>query len=247
MEIKYIDSKSNKLFKYLKNFKKKKYRYEARCFMIEGIVVLKEALSYSTPLYTVTTEAMLDQVRAVIDGTILVVSEALLNELSDTQSPQGVIAYFPFVHTSELPSSGRFILLDDIQDPGNAGGLIRSADGFNMGVIMTPACVDIYNPKTVRSTMASIFRTPLIILKSKRELAALKGRFDIVVTDVVDAESSVDFPFKKDTVVVLGNEAGGVSDDIKAYADATVRIPTEGIDSLNVNVAGSILMYEMQR
>lgn len=246
-----INSKENKIYKYLKSLQQKKYRDRENLFYIEGFVVLNEALQYKNPKFIAVSESKLSELLELnIKTEIYIISDKIFKGLSDTVNSQGVIAYFEQIHNFGVANikDGKYILLDDVRDPGNVGGIIRSADGFGIKLIMTPECVELYNPKLIRSTMASIFRTEIHILKDKAEVLKLREKcFEIIVTDVNGGEISKDFEFKKDTVLVLGNEAKGVSKEISSLADRKIYIKTQNIESLNVNVAGSILMYEMMR
>ena len=135
-----------------------------------------------------------------IKAEIYIIADKIFKGLSDTVNSQGVIAYFEQIHSRGIESirDGKYILLDDVRDPGNVGGIIRSADGFGVKLIMTPECVELYNPKLIRSTMASIFRTEIHILKDKAEVLKLREKcFEIIVTDVNGGEISKDFEFKK--------------------------------------------------
>lgn len=144
------------------------------------------------------------------------------------------------------------LFLDGIQDPGNMGTIIRTADAFNIdGIILGEGCVDPYNSKVVRSTMGSIFRVPLYICKNSIEsLLELKGKgFNIIATSLRGISIyNVDFNFNKKFLCIIGNEANGVSPKILDFADRQIKIPMPGnAESLNAGVAASIIMYEAMR
>ncbi|MBL7575251.1 RNA methyltransferase, TrmH family [Peptoniphilus asaccharolyticus DSM 20463] len=246
-----ISSKENKIYKYLKSLQQKKYRDKENIFYTEGFVVLKEALKYKNPKYIAISESkVLELEKLNIETQIYVIADKIFKGISDTVNSQGVIAYFEQIHNFGIENikAGKYILLDDVRDPGNVGGLIRSADGFGVKLIMTPECVELYNPKLIRSTMTSIFRVEIHILNNKAEIESLRERgFEIVATDVDGGEISKDFNFRENTILILGNEAKGVSNEMLNLSERKIYIQTQNIESLNVNVAGSILMYEMMR
>lgn len=246
-----INSKENKIYKYLKSLQQKKYRDRENLFYIEGFVVLNEALQYKNPKFIAVSESKLSELLELnIKTEIYIISDKIFKGLSDTVNSQGVIAYFEQIHNFGVANikDGKYILLDDVRDPGNVGGIIRSADGFGIKLIMTPECVELYNPKLIRSTMASVFRVEIYILNDKSEVEILKGkRFEIVATDVNGGEVSKDFNFHENTILILGNEAKGISNEMLSLSERKIYIKTQNIESLNVNVAGSILMYEMMR
>lgn len=245
-----ITSKDNKNYKFLKSLQKKKTREAENLFYIEGFVVLKEALQYKTPKYVAVEKSKICFIESLnLNCEIYVIEDKIFNALSDTVNSQGIIAYFAQIHHTSIKDlkNGKYILLDDLKDPGNVGGLIRSADGFQTSVLMTPECVELYNPKLIRSTMASIFRVSIYLLNNREEIKNLSDKFELVATDVNGGEDSKDFKFEENTILVLGNEAKGVSEEILNLSKRKIYIKTKNIESLNVNVAGSILMYEMMK
>lgn len=143
------------------------------------------------------------------------------------------------------------IILDEIQDPGNMGTIIRTADAFGAsGVVLTPNCVDIYNPKVVRSTMGSLFHIPIAQVEDKIQLIEeLKNKHvKIYATSLESANYVYDIDFRRDFALVIGNESKGISQQILDLADNIVKIPIMGnAESLNAAIASSIIMYETVR
>lgn len=182
------------------------------------------------------------------------VSAKVFREMSDTQTPQGILAVVKQRHSalSELVNgkNAHLLLLEDIQDPGNLGTMLRAGEGAGItGVVMSKGCVDIYNPKVIRSTMGSIYRVPFVytedfhgaiheIKKNCKVYAAhLKGEYYYDKGDYTGA-----------TAMIIGNEAKGIREETAALADTLIKIPMEGqVESLNAAVAASILMYEVYR
>lgn len=251
-----IASRDNKKYKLFKSLLNKKYRTKENLFFVEGLVVVKEALKVNQAEYialsdTLETETIEEITREVGEEKVYIFKEELFIQLTDTKNSQGIIGYFKPVHKENIKDieEGRYLFLDDLQDPGNIGGLIRSVEAFGIdGIILSENTCELYNPKLLRSTMASIFRVKTYIV-DKKEIQNLKNKgFKIIATSIEEASVSYKYQFPQKLVLVLGNEANGVSEEIFNIADEKIYIPmSENINSLNVNVAGSILCYEMMR
>lgn len=251
-----IESVDNKTFKIFKSYLNKKNRQKNKIFMAEGLKVIKEAIDYKNPVDIAISDRIYknQEVVEIIDKlkdttNIYIISEKIFNLLTDTEHPQGIVAYFSFLHKENIQNieDGHYIYIDDIKDPGNLGGIIRSAEAFNIkGVILSKETVDLYNPKVVRTTMASIFREPIYIINKKEELLNVKNRFLVISAAFENSVDSDVFDYKKNIILAIGNEAHGVSNEIINMSDYIVKIPmSRVINSLNANVAASILMYEM--
>lgn len=246
-----IYSKDNKIYKYLKSLLLKKYRQIEKIFLVEGEIVIRESLIYKTPKIVAISEEYKNSFKDIIsniDTKIYYFSKELFKNLISTENSQGIVAYFENVDLDiKNLKLGRYIFLDNLQDPGNVGGLIRSLDGFGLdGIILSKNTVELYNPKLIRSTMASVFRTNIYICSSD-DILDLKDRFTLIATDVNGADKSYDYIFPKHFILILGNEASGVNKKLLNASHKKIYIPTVKINSLNVNVAGSILMYEIRR
>ncbi len=245
--MKIINSKDNKTYKFLKSLLQKKYRKESRLFPVEGSVVLSEIdrdfkyLCMSKTYY----EKLEDK---DVKEKVLVFDDNLFKDLCDTQNPQGILAYFDFIEkdAADLPDCGKFLYLDDLQDPGNVGTLIRTCDALSMdGLIVSPETVDLYSPKLVRSSMASLFRLPIYRL-DKKSLLKCRKNFKIYATALHGAKDLRSITFEKNSILILGNEARGVSKDLLEGADEKISIRMrEGVDSLNVAISGGIIIYSM--
>lgn len=246
-----ITSKNNDTFKFLKSLKEKKYRQEHGLFMVEKPVVIEEARDF-TPKYLAIKESIYKEnkfahiTKKVKEDNLFIFSDNIFKNLCDAVTSPGIIAYYSEVHREFYEESGKFLYLDDIREPGNLGGIIRSADAFGLdGLIISPNSCDLYNPKTVRSSMSSIFRVPIYFM-SREDLVALD--FNIIATSLENSRSTRDYKFKDKDIVVIGNEAKGVSGFLMSHAKSFLNIPiSENVDSLNANVAASIIIYEIMK
>lgn len=246
-----ITSKNNDTYKFLKNLKEKKYRQEYGLFMVEKPVVMEEARDF-VPKYIAINESSYKEnkfqsiIKNIEEENVYIFSDNIFKNLCDTVTSPGIIAYYKEVHRDFEKNSGKFLYLDDIREPGNLGGIIRSAHAFGLdGIIISPNSCDLYNPKTVRSSMSSIFRVPIYFM-SREDLVDLD--YNIIATSLNNSTSIRDYKFKDRDIVVIGNEAKGVSEFLMDNADSYLNIPiSETVDSLNANVAASIIIYEMMK
>lgn len=246
-----ITSKNNEAFKYFKKLKNKKYREEDRLFMVEKSVAIEEAKDYK-PEYILLSETSYNEKKFedIISGfdedRIYIFQDNLFKKISDAVSPQGIIGYYKYLDRDFDRDSGKYLYLDDVREPGNLGGMIRSADAFGLdGIILSLNCCDLYNPKTVRASMSSIFRLP--IYKMSREKLVSLG-FNLISTSINRSLSIRDYNFKDRDIVIIGNEAKGVSDFLMENSNMSINIPISSkVDSLNANVAASIIIYEMTK
>lgn len=258
-----ITSVKNPLIKEIKSLYRKKERMKNKSFIIEGIKMLEEAINYN---YHVQNIVYTDQLLNTKDGTgffekiklldnLVYVPDNVFKEISDTENPQGVlgIGRFEYKNIEEISDNERpfLLFLDGVQDPGNLGTIIRTADAFNAdGIIITEGCVDPYNPKVVRATMGSIFRVPLFYISdSMDELMKLKDMNIQVYSTSLDGSIPIyDADFNNGFVLVIGNESKGVSEEVFSMSDKLIKIPMPGkAESLNAGVAASIIMYEVMK
>ena len=247
-----ITSLSNPLVKQVCLLQKKaSLRKEEGLFVVEGKRFVQEIPPDRLERAFVTEEFATSEEGAAVAERLKAetVSRTVMEKMSDTASPQGILA---LVRMEERPRSdfgtGPLLLLERIQDPGNLGTIFRTAEAAGAGgIIIDEETVDPYSPKVLRSTMGGIFRMPFTVVPDLQEelrrlqaegvkvyAAHLQGRMDF---DRVEYAGRCAF--------LLGNEAAGLSDGISGLADARIRIPMEGqAESLNVAVAGALLLYE---
>jgi TrmH family RNA methyltransferase len=143
------------------------------------------------------------------------------------------------------------MILEDLQDPGNLGTIMRAGEGAGIsGIILSHNCVDIYNPKTIRSTMGSIYRVPFIYVEDLKEAVTLlkDNKISIYAAHLKQSQDYEKLNFKESTAFMIGNEGNGLSDQLSNMADAYLKIPMLGkVESLNAAIAASVLMYEVAR
>lgn len=243
MEI--IRSKSNHLIKQMKKLHQKKYRTHS--YLIEGWHLLEEAVSAGVQIeHVLVLEEYAERVAGL--PHVSFVSPEIMQDIADSKSPQGVVAQLS-LPPQTLPSdlSGRFLVLEDVQDPGNVGTMIRTADaaGFD-GVFLTPQSADIYNMKVLRSMQGSHFHLPVYRLPIADSLSVLKKHsMQILATTL--SNQSIDYKEICPTAnfaLVMGNEGQGISEYVVTEADQLVHISMPGqAESLNVAIAAGILMF----
>lgn len=237
--------------------KKSKARTEAGVYIVEGIKMFQEA-SKDEIVKAYISEELFEKgtLKDSLDGiSYEVLKNEVFNHVADTKTPQGILCVMKQkkytldqLTAAECPL---LLVLENLQDPGNLGTMMRTAEGAGVtGVLLSRGCVDIYNPKTIRSTMGSIYRVPFLytddLLRDMDKLhekgivtyaAHLKGK------GYYDEES-----YQGPTAFLIGNEGNGLSDEVSEKAKQYIKIPMEGkLESLNAAVAAAILMYEASR
>ena len=254
-----ITSSANGKVKQVMNLiKKAKTRNECGLFVAEGLRIFKEIPHEQIDSIFVSESFLKDEERKhLISGMKYeVLTDEVFQVMSDTKTPQGILALVKqHAYTPEdltrVPGPAFLMILENIQDPGNLGTIIRAGEGAGItGVLMNSTTADIYNPKVIRSTMGSVFRVPFAytdnltdsILQLKKKgiklyAAHLNGRNNYEKED-----------YTVDTGFLIGNEANGLTEDTARLADAYIKIPMMGsVESLNAAVAASVLMFETAR
>ena len=253
-----ISSKDNEIIKNIRKLKEKKYRDIENSYIIEGIKLIKEAIDEKANIKQIVMceefsddEVDKDTLFELARHNIINVTKNVFNLITDVKTPQGIIAVVEKKQNKDANYKEDIIIaLDDIQDPGNLGTILRTVDSANLKqVIVSKNTVDVYNPKVVRSTMGAIFRINIVEADDlKEELEKAKSRnYKVMVTSLNAKKNIYDADFNK-KVIVIGNEANGVSKEIQDMADEKVIIPMLGkTESLNASVATSIMVYEYVR
>ena len=255
-----ISSKDNETVKQIRKLKDKKYRDQTGQYIVEGIKLLREAIEENAKITTIVVcddcekNGTLDKklLYEIAKFNCIYVTEKVFNLLTDVSNPQGVLAVIEKNNTkTEINWDEDLILvLDNVQDPGNIGTILRTLDSANLKqIIISKGSGDVYNPKVVRSTMGAIFRVNVIesdnIADTIKEIK--KHKYTVMATDL-DTDSSIyDEKYSK-CAVVIGNEANGVSKEVLELADKKIKIPMLGkTESLNASVATGIILYEYVR
>lgn len=230
-----------------KALKDRKGRRESGCFLVEGRKMVEEALASAFDVETVLVQEGME----LPDGLTMPVYELpahVLAAVCDTKTPQGIAAV---VRMKEQSALGKHIVvLDGVQDPGNVGTILRTLDAFEAdGLVLLPGCADPFSPKTVRSSMGAVFRRPVWMCTAETFAQVLRGSGLRLLgaalrDDTVDARAA-DYTR---AVLAIGSEGRGLSDEVLALCDETVRIPmSPRCESLNAAVAASVLLWEAYR
>ena len=242
-----ITSKANSVVKNAKKLHQKKYRKSA--YLIEGWHLFEEAVQAGVTIEKIfALESYRDQL-ASFPQTVWV-SEDILLDLADSQTPQGIVAVVQKEEVGQVDfSQGKFLFLEDVQDPGNVGTIIRTADaaGFT-GVIVSDKSADIYSLKTLRSMQGSHFHLPIYRMSSQALLEEAKNAgIPVLATTLSKASKDYrDVPRLDQFVLVMGNEGQGISSLMAESADQLVHISMKGqAESLNVAVAAGILIFHL--
>lgn len=259
-----IRSLHNPKVQLVRRLGQRKYRDKEKKFAVEGVRMVEEALEAGVRFYELFYNSWLfrtDRGRALYETltgkghTPILVSDQVLSAITDTESPQGIVAvveiplYDPDeMFRAEIPL---VVVVDGLQDPGNLGTIIRTAVGAGVsGVVMTHGSVDVYSPKTLRSTMGAVFRMPLVRIQHLRGIKPWLGSHGIrlVAGHPRAATPYFECDFRLPTAIVLGNEDSGLTGEIINLVDELVTIPILGpVESLNVAVAAGVLIYEAVR
>ena len=266
-----ISSTTNKQVKFVNALvKKAKTRREEDLFVAEGLrMCLEIPKDRIHTLYISEAFSKTKECKVLREGVkhIELVTDEVFKSLSDTQSPQGILALVKQYHYTldEVAGGSRksaqaedlqekpalLMVLETIQDPGNLGTILRAGEGAGVtGVVMDANTADIYNPKVIRSTMGSVLRMPFVYAEDLHEtLETLKQKKVRLFAAHLKGKNAYDLEdYTGDTAFLIGNEANGLTDETAAMADTYVRIPMEGrVESLNAAVAASVLMFEAAR
>lgn len=255
-----ISSKDNETIKQIRKLKDKKYRDQNNEFIIEGIKLLKEAIQEKAKIKIIVVcddcekNGTLDKklLYEIAKYNCIYVTEKVFNLITDVSNPQGVLAVVEKNNNiKDINFDDDLILiLDNLQDPGNLGTIIRTLDSINLKqIIISKGSGDVYNPKVVRSSMGAIFRVKVLesddLEKTIKEIK--KHKFTVMATDLNTNSSIYDEKYSK-CAIIIGNEANGVSEEILNLADKKIKIPMLGkTESLNASVATGIILYEYVR
>ena len=249
-----IESRSNPLIKHLRKLGvSRSYRKETREFLCDGPKLLEEAYKSGADIKEVLVdEAFWGELQIrlpwVKETKVTLCSQSLIDAASAVESPQGVL-FSCAMPEYKIENADKIILLDHLQDTGNMGTIIRTADAFGINAVIAEESADFWNPKTVRATMGALFRIPLFSAPILVAIDECRRAKIPVYAAVLDSRAKQ--PGQIDVsrcAIVIGNEGNGVRREVADHADGTIYIPMPGkAESLNAAVAASILMWEMTR
>lgn len=237
-----IESKDNKKIKYLIKLRKSKYIYEDKKFIVEGHHLVEEAINSGTLLETYS----INECNYNVPNNV--VSSNIMNIISNLPSKPEVIGVCKFIEEKNT-FGNKIIILDNVQDPGNVGTIIRSAKAFNIDtIVLSIDSVNKYNEKLIRASQGMFFKTNIVIKDLKYFIPYIKNEgYNVYGTDV---KNGVNIKGIKDIkiAVVMGNEGTGITKEVKNLIDKNIYIDiNKDCESLNVSVAASIIMYEINK
>jgi len=248
-----ITSSQNQIVQLVKKLEKKKYRQNLGLFIVEGIKFVKEIPAEWRVEGFVMSESFAKTADITDFAPAHIVTDGIFNSLTDTVNSQGILAIVrqrTFAAEDAMRANNPLILmLDGINDPGNMGTILRLAQSADAGVLLSEDCVDMYNPKVVRSAAGSFFHLKFAYADLEEAAAMLKMRgIKILAAMPLGARSLYDIDLAQPTAFLLGNEARGVSPQMAQSADERIKIPMIGAaESLNASMACGIMVYEALR
>ena len=253
-----ITSKDNSIIKEIKKLKDRKVRSAKGEFIVEGFRFVEEALKSDYEVKTLIIEESVESklssynIDKYLDSiNTIYVTKSIMKLLASTETPQGVLAVVKNKDIEGVDEDGFYIFCDKVQDPGNLGTIIRTAHASGaLGVILRKGTVDLYNDKTLRSTMGSIFNVPVVYDNDDLDtILSLKNNGFKVISSSLDTDYNFyDIDLTGKCIIVVGNEGNGISSEIFAISDEKFKIPMPGgAESLNVGIATSVIAFEAVR
>lgn len=248
-----ITSTSNETIKYFISLNDKKTRMNAKRFIVEGYHLVNEASKTNLLEAIISTDEK--ELKKINNVKRYLVNDAIINKIATTKNPQNILGIVKMLDhniTNLVPiikeNKTKLIMLDDVNDPGNLGTIIRTAAGLGYdGIIMSPNTVDLYNEKVIRSTQGVMFKIPIIKANLQEIIKLLKKEKVFCIGTAPTNAKDVKHITKKDKFAIcLGNEAKGISKEVLDNMDENVKIAMKNdVESLNVSIAAGIIMYEM--
>lgn len=246
----YLSSLKNPKIQQWRSLKERKGRRETGCFLVEGRKMVEEALASRFPVEAVLADANRVEEFVLPDHvTLYTMPDHVLAAVCDTKTPQGIAAVVRMVNSEQL--GDKLVAMDGVQDPGNVGTIIRTADAAGIeGVVLSNQCADVFSPKVLRATMGSIFRMGIVVTDDLPDtLMQLRKSGSSVISSQLDGEPFYErSPVGEKFCLVIGSEGNGVTADVQSVATHRVKLPMRGgAESLNAAVAAGIMMYELMR
>lgn len=251
MEFKIIDSKDNKRYKLFKSLYLKKNRDKYKLFLLEGKKLLLEAIGEELDIENIIcTEKFIENFdfnEKYLDK-VIILSEKLFKNLTELTNSEGVITVVNYIEDKNIFSKN-IICLENVSDPGNFGTIVRTANAFGIKDILTINCVDKYNSKVLRATMGAMFRTNIVDCEIEKIKELQKDGYRLISTTLSENSKILeDFKFDGKNIVVMGNEANGVSAEMLRISNVHLKIDMDNsMESLNVSIAAAIIMYKIYK
>lgn len=247
-----IESAQNQRVKQWKKLHTKKERNKTGLFLIEGMHLVEEALKHKAFIKEIIVREGTDYSTLDVGSIDLFeVTEEIMNAISDTETPQGIAAVCGMTGPSGINiASAKLLLIDNVQDPGNLGTMIRTADAVGLdAVILGEGCVDLYNGKVIRATQGSLFHIPIL----EGDLTVWVKRLNVIGVPVYGTALEGGKPYTEISpqakfALIVGNEGNGVDPALLQQTDENLYIPIYGkAESLNVSIATGILLYHLRK
>lgn len=243
-----ITSVQNNQVKLWRKLKQRKFREQTNSFLIEGYHTVEEAKNSEWEIINVIVKESAEIPKWVAKYNVHIVSNHVFEHITQTKTPQGIAAIVKMKQFTTVTGNA-LLLIDQIQDPGNLGTIIRTADaaGYD-GIMLGNGTVDLFNDKVIRATQGSLFHLPIVQTPLLAEIEMLKDEgFTVLASTLQNAVSYTEINKPKKFALILGNEGAGISQKLIQTADHLIKIPIYGhAESLNVSVAAGILMYALK-
>lgn len=252
-----ITSKTNSKVRYARSLQRRVVRHRERRFLVEGVRLVEEMMKagQKPALFFCTEDSAANpRARALVEALVssgsevATVSDEVMRFLSDTETPQGVLAVTPFPEV-EVAEAGLSLIVDGVRDPGNLGTILRTAQAAGVGLVVTlRGTVDVFSPKVVRGAMGAHFRLPILWDRGWEEVESLVGQSQVVLADPTGGVPYYQVDWTIPTALIVGSEAHGAGRKGRQLASGMVTIPMRGdVESLNVGVAASVMLFEAAR
>ncbi|WP_304509228.1 TrmH family RNA methyltransferase [Anaerotignum sp.] len=253
-----IESHQNKVFKRIKSLNQKKNRDREDIFVAEGLRFVSEIpQGWEVELFAVSDAFAQENDMEIYEerAKTFIFPNELFSLLGDTENPQGILAVCKKQNTAQETlwrgGASFFLLAEELNDPGNLGTIIRTADACGVdGIFLSKGCVDVYNPKVLRATMGSVFHVPVFQDVSLKEviLKMKENNISLYAAHLKGECYPYHLPLEKGCAFMIGNEARGLSNEAAELCDQWVKIPMPGMaESLNASIAAGVLLYEVVR
>ena len=253
--MKEIESIRNPQIQALRKLSRTRERREQGRFLVEGPRMAEEALAAGwcelvLVSYLTERNAAVAEKAEQTDIEVIRVSEAVMESLSENWTPQGILCVCRMPEQAKMPDGPLILALDAVQNPGNVGTMIRTADAAGFaGIVLGPGCADLYSPKTLASTMGSVFHLPIVTVEDlPGMLHAFAEKGTAVIATELGGEDFYQACPQEPAILVIGNEGNGISEIVSRQATCHLALPMRGgAESLNASVAAGIMIYEMAR